>query len=99
MNYIVGDPTCSRVKIGYTKGTRKQLWNRYYKDYGSDMIMYLFYNNDYIATKYKFLQFFQEYNLTNDLFCAKHIDQYIQFLQNFGELIVVEQSPIQKRQI
>jgi len=86
--YIVSSPLIGVVKIGYWTGDENGLYSRYRMVYGQDVILH----NKYVANvrevEKEIHNYFEEYNISGELFEKDKLELYIEYLNN--ELVEIE---------
>ena len=94
--YIVSSPLIGVVKIGYWTGNENELYSRYRMVYGQDVILHFKYVENVREVEKEIHNYFNEYNISGELFEKDKLDLYIEYLNELVETertIVVDVIP------
>ena len=78
--YIVSSPLIGVVKIGYWTGNESGLYSRYRMVYGQDVILHYKYVADVREVEKDVHNYFNEYNISGELFEKDKLELYIEYL-------------------
>ena len=87
--YIVSSPLIGVVKIGYWTGYESGLYSRYRMVYGQDVILQHKYVEDVREVEKEIHNYFNEYNISGELFEKDKLELYIDYL---NELVEIERT-------
>ena len=74
-------PLINYIKIGFWTGTIKGLESRYKTYYGNDLDIYTFYTKNPYLLEQQTHKYFNNYNITNELFKKEYLDDYCKYIE------------------